>query len=49
MVLLRFLDDGFHVTRLQLMVPEHEHMKIHEDMKLFLDFTHENMNALQHG
>ena len=37
------------VTHVLPMVPEHKHMKIHEHMKLFLDFTHEYMNALQHS
>ena len=51
MTLLQFLDDVLliEVTRVHPMVPEHEHMKIYEHMKLFLDFTHECMNALQHG
>ena len=58
-VLVHFLDDIIFInaTRVQPMVPEHERMKIHEDMKLFFGFysrmhecsttrlKHESMNA----
>ena len=40
MTFLRFLVDGLFIiaTRVQPIVPEHKYMKIHEHMKLFLDF-----------
>ena len=31
------------MTHVLPMVPEHKHMKIHEHMKVFLDFIHENI------
>ena len=40
MVLVHFLDVVLFIieTHVQPIVPEHEHMKIHEHMNLYLDF-----------